>query len=403
MTSVLLGLVPPDVAFAGFGSPAVITVAALLVVRGEVERSGVIDALAGRWLGRSAEPLAHLALLTVLGALLSAFMNNVAALALLLPIALTTARRHGYGPGFLLMPLSFATLLGGMVTLIGTPPNLLVSTFRAEAVGARFELFDFAPMGLVLTAAGTTYLILFGHRFLRRESPSASGGRFRVRDYVTELEIGAGSPLIGRQVEHYEIERDLRVSGIVRDGRRVFGHLGETVLAAGDILLLQADSAELQRTIEADRLEPVARRRRPGEDGRDQELIEAVVLPDALIQGSSPLSLDLRARYGISLIAAARQGRRFRRTPARCQPQRRRRPSARGRARPPARGAGRTRLPAAGRTQACGRAKTRRYACLAVHGRHPGGRLRPAADRRGLCRGRGPHAALRHRPSDRGL
>jgi di/tricarboxylate transporter len=229
MTSVLLGLVPPDVAFAGFGSPAVITVAALLVVRGEVERSGVIDALAGRWLGRSAEPLAHLALLTVLGALLSAFMNNVAALALLLPIALTTARRHGYGPGFLLMPLSFATLLGGMVTLIGTPPNLLVSTFRAEAVGARFELFDFAPMGLVLTAAGTTYLILFGHRFLRRESPSASGGRFRVRDYVTELEIGAGSPLIGRQVEHYEIERDLRVSGIVRDGRRVFGHLGETV------------------------------------------------------------------------------------------------------------------------------------------------------------------------------
>ena len=127
MVGVLLGVVDPEAAFAGFSNPAVITVAAVLVISRALARSGAIDVLAGRVLGASRSQLAHLASFAVLGALLSGFMNNVAALALLLPVALSTARRHGYAPSLLLMPLSFATLLGGMITLIGTPPNLLIA------------------------------------------------------------------------------------------------------------------------------------------------------------------------------------------------------------------------------------------------------------------------------------
>jgi di/tricarboxylate transporter len=162
MACVLLGLIGPDSAFAGFSNPAVITVAAVLVISRALGRTGAIDALAGKLIGASSSPFAHLAAFCVLGVVLSGFMNNVGALALLLPVALSTARRHGYAPGLLLMPLSFATLLGGMTTLIGTPPNLLISAFRAEATGSRFLLFDFAPTGLALSAAGIAYLLLIG-------------------------------------------------------------------------------------------------------------------------------------------------------------------------------------------------------------------------------------------------
>ncbi len=195
LVCVPLGLVAPEAAFAGFSNPAVITVAAVLVISRAVARSGAIDALAGRLIDASRAPLAHLAWFTLLGAALSGFMNNIGALALLLPVALSTARRHGYAPGFLLMPLSFATLLGGMITLIGTPPNLLISAFRAEATGQRFLLFDFAPTGLALSAAGIAYLLLIGWRLLPAVAlPEGRPSAFEVRDYVTEARILPSSP-----------------------------------------------------------------------------------------------------------------------------------------------------------------------------------------------------------------
>ena len=164
MVAVLLGLVPPESAFSGFSNPAVITVAAVLVISRALARSGAVDALAGRLIDAASSRFYHLASFCLLGAPLSAFMNNVGALALLMPVAMSAARRHGYSPALLLMPLSFATLLGGMITLIGTPPNLLISAFRAEATGERFLLFDFAPTGLALSAAGIAYLLSVGWR-----------------------------------------------------------------------------------------------------------------------------------------------------------------------------------------------------------------------------------------------
>jgi di/tricarboxylate transporter len=309
MACVLLGLIGPDAAFAGFSNPAVITVVAVLVISRALGRTGAIDALAGRLIDAGGSQLGHLAAFCVLGASLSAFMNNVGALALLLPVALSTARRHGYAPGLLLMPLSFATLLGGMTTLIGTPPNLLISAFRAEATGARFLLFDFAPTGLALSVAGIAYLLLVGRRFLPTERGRAPReDAFEVGDYVTEARVLPSSPLLGRDAGQAAAGNGVAVLGVVRDGRHVFGRVQETVLQADDILLLQADTASLERAVEADGLELVQRGTRPGAELR---LMEAVVLPNAGVQGSSPSSLDLRQRYGVTLVAAARQGRRF--------------------------------------------------------------------------------------------
>jgi di/tricarboxylate transporter len=313
MVCILLGLIVPEAAFAGFSNPAVITVAAVLVISRALARSGAIDALAGKLIGASSSKFSHLASFSVLGALLSGFMNNVGALALLMPVALSTARRHGYSPGLLLMPLSFATLLGGMMTLIGTPPNLLISAFRAEATGERFLLFDFAPTGLALSAAGIAYLLLIGWRFLPAQRQFAQhAAAFEVADYVTEARVLLASPLIGVDVGRFTTSNGVDVLGLVREGRRVFGRLRQVVLQANDILLLQADTATLERIIEENGLELVERgSREPRPDSAELSLIEAVVLPDAVVQGSSPSSLDLRRRYGINLVAAARQGRRF--------------------------------------------------------------------------------------------
>jgi di/tricarboxylate transporter len=313
MVCVLLGLIGPEAAFVGFSNPAVITVAAVLVISRALTGSGAIDALAGKLIGASSSKFSHLVWFCVLGALLSGFMNNVGALALLMPVALSAARRHRYSPGLLLMPLSFATLLGGMTTLIGTPPNLLISAFRAEATGQRFLLFDFAPTGLALSVAGIAYLLLIGWRLLPADSrPRPQEDAFEIRDYVTEARIRPASRVIGLDAAQYESSRNAHVLGIVRDGRRLFGRAQAAVLQAGDILLLEADTATLASTIEEDQLELVERDgRQAGPEGTGRDLVEAVVLPNAPVQGSSPLSIDLRRRYGVNLVAAARQGRRF--------------------------------------------------------------------------------------------
>jgi di/tricarboxylate transporter len=313
IVSVLLGVVAPEAAFAGFSNPAVITVAAVLVITRALARSGAIDALASRLIAASSSQFVHLASFCLLGALLSAFMNNIGALALVIPVALSTARRHGYSPGLLLMPLSFATLLGGMITLIGTPPNLLISDFRAQATGERFLLFDFAPTGLAISAAGIAYLLLIGWRFLPagRAAPPQDGA-FEVREYVTEARVAPASPALGVEVGRFAAGNRIVVHGVVRDGRRLFGRVEEAALQAGDILLLEADTATLERTIEEHGLELVERGKRERRaDGAELSLMEAVVLPDAVVQGSSPASLDLRRRYEVNLVAAARQGRRF--------------------------------------------------------------------------------------------
>jgi len=197
---VIAGIVPPDQAFEGFSHPAVITVAAVLVISRAIQNSGLIG-----WLARSLDragqgPYGQTAAVVALVATLSAFMNNVGALALLLPVVIQTARNSGRSPAALLMPLSFGSLLGGLITLIGTPPNIIVAAYRAEAVGAPFGMFDFAPVGLVVAVVGATFIALFGWRLIPARDAGGNGAMFEIADYITEVVVPRKSGLSGTSI-----------------------------------------------------------------------------------------------------------------------------------------------------------------------------------------------------------
>ena len=166
MAGVVLGVVPTENAFDGFGHPATLIVALVLVVSAGLVRSGAVMLITRTLVDNSRSLGAHISIMGAVGGVLSAFMNNVAALALLMPVDIQTARKAGRAPGLSLMPLSFATILGGMATLIGTPPNIIIASIRQESLGAPFKMFDFAPVGGLAAIAGLIFVALIGWRLI---------------------------------------------------------------------------------------------------------------------------------------------------------------------------------------------------------------------------------------------
>ncbi len=341
------GLVPPASAFAGFGHPAVITVACVLVLSRGLQASGAVDALARYVLPAAAGPTAAIASLTALGAVLSAFMNNVGALALLMPIALTAARRLELPPGRVLMPLAFGSILGGMTTLIGTPPNLIVSGFRGQAGGSTFAMFDFTPVGLAVAASGVAFVVLVGWRLVPSRRQEVAAG-FESGAYVTEARVGPRSKAEGqrlREIEQALEEAGAQVIGLVRNDVRVTAPNPGRVVQAGDILVIEAEAAalagalsklgltleEAQSTGEGASGEGASgegnkqQERPPGGDDEAGEdtpprpdesdeivLMEFAVLPGSSLEGHSASDLLLRTRFGLNLLAVSRQGQRSR-------------------------------------------------------------------------------------------
>ena len=227
LTAVYLGIVTPRDAFTGFGHPAVITVAAVLVIGRALQVSGLVDQLV-RWLAPvSGSPLLQTAATGGLAATLSAFMNNVGALALMLPVTIRNALRAGRSPSLVLLPLSFATLLGGLVTLIGTPPNIVIASARERAVGTPFQMFDFSPVGLAVAAVGLLYLAVIGWRLIPRDRHGEAEALdlFRIKAYITEARVPEGSTLIGTTVRELEqlCENEASLMAIYRGKRRGLG------------------------------------------------------------------------------------------------------------------------------------------------------------------------------------
>lgn len=243
----LSGLVPSEQLFAGFGHPAVLTVAAALILSAGFERAGVI-AVAAEWVERfTATPFLHGLALTGIVTVASAFMNNVGALALMMPVAIGTARRAGRAPGLLLMPMAFGALLGGMTTLMGTPPNLIVSAFRETAVGSPFGVFDFSRVGVPVAVAGLAFLLLLGPRLL--PARAREGGRapasFDVGTYTVELIVPEGSRADGAILRDLVGESGLVVTEVLREGR-VLPAFNFRRLKAGDILLIRGVVEEIE-------------------------------------------------------------------------------------------------------------------------------------------------------------
>ncbi|KJU75953.1 SLC13 family permease [Pseudomonas sp. MDMC216] len=327
LACVIVGLVPEREAFAGFGHPAVITVACVLVLSHGLQRTGAVSRLAQRLLPSGAGVLLSIAALTGLGALLSAFMNNVGALALLMPIALQIAARLELPPGRVLMPLAFGTILGGMTTLIGTPPNLIVSSFRAQHGSGPFAMFDFSPVGVAVALAGVLFITLLGWRLVpKREVGNAAS--FDTGHYLTEARVKAGGKAQGktlREIEQLLDEADAQVVAMVRNKLRLTAPNPRRVLQADDVLVIEADPQELGEVLgQLDLLLEAEREAKEAEQKEDKEgetekkasndedraMQELLVKPDSSLIGRSASSTRLRSRYSINLLAISRQSHR---------------------------------------------------------------------------------------------
>jgi di/tricarboxylate transporter len=327
------GLVPFGDAFNGLGHPAVVTVACVLVLSQGLQSSGAVDVLTRAVLPSRSGPTLAIAALTALAAVLSAFMNNVGALALLMPVAIQAARRLELPPGKLLMPLAFGSILGGTTTLIGTPTNLIVSGFR-DAAGLRsFAMFDFAPVGIAVTVVGVVFVALIGWRLVpARKSAGIEG--FETDAYLTEARVPEGSKAAGmtlREIESALDESGAQVVGLVRNDYRVTAPGPGRVVRAGDILVIEAEADALSGALSSLGLkleeakppaeddeaksEPVSGADAKKEDdkptGSDEVvLVELAVLPQSHMVGRSASDVMLRSRYGVNLLAVSRQGER---------------------------------------------------------------------------------------------
>lgn len=325
LVCVLIGLVPAPEAFLGFGHPAVITVACVLVLSRGLFNSGVVDIIAQRLVPHSTNIMVTIAALSGLAAVLSAFMNNVGALALMMPIAIQIAAKQGVAPGKLLMPLSFASILGGMTTLIGTPPNLIVSGFRAGAGGQAFSMFDFSGVGLAVAAAGVAFTILVGWRLVPERKRSDAEG-FETGAYLTEIRVTEKSKSVGmtiREIEEVMEDAGAQIIALIRNNVRISAPFGRRKTMAGDILVVEAEPdalatalASLELTLEeaAENQEDDDEKEKDktGNDtlGSDLDLAEYAVSPTSGLIGRSAAKIHLRRRYGVNLLALSRQGKR---------------------------------------------------------------------------------------------
>jgi di/tricarboxylate transporter len=316
LIALLTGVVPTDEAFSGFGHPATVIIALVLIISRGLSNSGVIELLAryavdaGRKLG------SHVAIMAGLAAALSAVMNNVAALALLMPVDLQAAKKSKRSPSLSLMPLSFASILGGMITLIGTPPNIIIAKFRGDALGESYQMFDFAPVGLACASVGVAYVALIGWRLLPadRRASNAAEELFDLADYIAEAKVSEGSPIIGKQVRDLDAlaeKSDVEIVGLVRRGRRVPGLVRTTEIKSGDLLVIEASPDSLEEAIGSLGLEYVGK----GLDQLESEdlaLSELVVSESSRLAGRSAISVRLLYRYRVALVGVSRQGEKFR-------------------------------------------------------------------------------------------
>lgn len=316
LASLLAGTVAPEQAFTGFSDDIVIIVGSALVVSAAVSRSGIIEAIL-RWLVRHLTTM-QVQLLVLVGSvtLLSSLVKNIGALAMMMPAALKMARKSGKSPSLYLMPMSFGSLLGGLITLVGTSPNIIVSGVRQEMTGQPFGMFDFAPVGLGLSAVGVLFL-MFAWRLLPsdRRATASLGEAVRISDYNTEATVPAGSATVGRTVGGLigMVDGEITVTGMIRRGERRKVVLFDTLIEAGDILLLRGEPDGLERAETKGGLELA------GHDTASKlelpaskiGVIEAVTTMNSSLIGQSVGSIRLFDEQGISLLAVSRSGHRM--------------------------------------------------------------------------------------------
>jgi di/tricarboxylate transporter len=329
LAAVLTGVIPPNKAFSGFSNEVLPLIAGALAISAAIGNSGVVELLIRRLAPALRSPDLEVGVLVGLVTALSAFMKNIGALAIFLPVAIQLAQRSRRSPSELLMPLSFGSLIGGLATLIGTSPNLLISSLRRNLEGAPFRMFDFAPVGVGIALCGVAFLA-FGWRLLPRGrlAKPAPEDLFHIEDYTAEVKVPPGSPMVGKTVAELEAmgEDGITIVAVIEgDDRRVVPQPGR-VLRDNDVLVVESDPTQLASVVDRAKLQLVGSEKIPrkpekagAEDGaaapsrlerRAVEPVEAVITSGSILVGTSTARLRLRQRFGVNLLAVSRRGRR---------------------------------------------------------------------------------------------
>lgn len=320
LLAVVLGLVPDEDAFSGFSNHAVVIVALVLVASRAFENSGVLAVLA-KWVNGDSRPIpVQIGILGGLGAALSAMINNVAALALLMPLDVQAARKAGRAVGITLMPLAFATILGGMVTLIGTPPNIVAAAIRAEHLGAPYGMFDFTPVGLAVAAAGIAFIALIGWRLVPTRTDGTSD-LVEETSFEAELKIPEDSALVGEvfgKLSEQAQSADILLVKVISGGRHYSGHIAIRTIRAGDILVVRGATDGIASFLKATGLQTTEEPSEPAVSDHSEEtepegngrtkIIEAVVRADSRLIGRTAKGFGLRRWYNLALLGIAREG-----------------------------------------------------------------------------------------------
>lgn len=312
----ILGLVPTAEVFSGFGSAAVITVAAVLVISHALWRSGVVDALAGlvkrvgdrRWI--------QMIVLTGLTTLVSAFISNTGAMAIMIPVALQLARSSGGNASRVLMPMAAGSLLGGTITMIGTPPNIIIAEIRQAHGAESFGIFDFSPVGLAIAGAGLLFMWFAGRWFVpAKDGRNSSSSPYDVSAYLTELYIPAENSFIGNTLYELEsrVKENFAVVALKRGKQQITAPPRYQRFRAEDVLIVEADADTLQQILDMTNFQLNAEEEL---DERflvsdDINVIEGIVGHDSRLIGRSAADLRLRHRFGVNVLAVARQGQRL--------------------------------------------------------------------------------------------
>jgi di/tricarboxylate transporter len=313
VTLVFLGIIPSEEMFSGFADTAVITIVGIFVFSKGLVNSGLIDYISNKVLGLSKKPGIELFILMVLTVLLSGFINNIAAISLMVPIALRIAKTHKMAPSIFLLPLAFSSLLGGLSTSIGTPANIIISAERAKIVGEPFSLFDFAFVGYPLAILGVLFSLFIGwHLLPKRRKGGLENELFEIKDYVAEVMISPESLCADKNLYSTKspTAKNIHILKLIRDDETVESPSQYEILRVGDILLLQSDSEMLETFLDEMKLQLIGTKAISEElltVDDEIETMEVVVEHNSSVIGKSFRELDIRSVYGINLLAVARE------------------------------------------------------------------------------------------------
>ncbi|MGK0241339.1 MAG: di/tricarboxylate transporter [Candidatus Pelagisphaera sp.] len=313
----LLGVIPKNEVFAGFGHPAVVIIALVLIISRGLNGSGAIELLAKKLIDSTRSIGAHIGIMSGVAAVLSAIMNNVAALALLMPMDIQTAAKAKRSPALTLMPLSFASILGGMITLIGTPPNVVIATFREDALGEPYGMFDFAPVGLIVAFVGVLFVALVGWRLIpvKTGKGSLSTQLEGLEGYLSELCVPEGSKFVGEKVKDLDLvanELEVQVLGLIRDGHRLPGRSRSEIVITNDILVVEGGAETIDQFLGEGSLTYNHSKKHEEVAAEGTALIEVAVPQNSRIAGRSAMDVKLLQRQGVILLGISRSGRQIR-------------------------------------------------------------------------------------------